>query len=178
MYDWFQYSVVRVWEQPVDQLLACGLTVLPLAPVSRVETERVPELLLAISERLARESSPDQAATLWNAIRILMGLRFEKDQVDTIIGGVSAMLFGIRGIEESSVYQGILRQGETKGRIEGAVDDAKKILLRHGGKKLGPPSERIETEIAALDNLNLLHDLIDRVFDVSTWDELMASLDP
>ena len=27
VYDWFRYHVVRVWEQPVDLLLACGLTV-------------------------------------------------------------------------------------------------------------------------------------------------------
>ena len=114
-------------------------------------------MLLAISERLEREASPDQAATLWNATQILMGLRYEEEQVDTIIEGVPAMLFGIRGIEESTVYQGILRKGETKGRrrspgAEGAVDDARKSLLRQGGKKLGPPDERIEAEITALDD--------------------------
>ena len=45
-----------------------------------------------------------------------MGLRYKEEQVDAIIEGVTAMLFGIRGIEESSVYQGILRKGEAKGR--------------------------------------------------------------
>ena len=117
VYDAFRYNVIRVWQQPVDLLLACGLTVLPLAPVSKVEPEKVPEVLLAIADRLAREASPDQAATLWNATRILMGLRYEEEQVHAFIEGVSAMLFGIHGIEESSVYQGILRIGETKGRI-------------------------------------------------------------
>ncbi len=189
-----KYNVVRVRQQPVDFLLNCGLTVLPLAPVYNVETERVPEVLLAISDRLAREASPDQAATLWNATRILMGLRYEKEQVDKIIEGVSAMLFGIRGIEESSVYQGILRrgllEGETIGRAqglaegrveglaEGALEHARKTLLRHGGKKLGPPNERVEAEIAALGDLDRLNELIDRVLDVSTWDELLSPPDP
>ena len=45
------------------------------------------------------------------------------------------MLFGIRGIEESSVYQGIFRKGEAKG----AIEEARKTLLRQGRKKLGPP---------------------------------------
>jgi hypothetical protein len=83
------------------------------------------------------------------------------------------VLFGIHGIEESTVYQGILRKGKAIGRI----DDARTILLRHGGKKLGPPSQRIEAEITALCDVDRLHDLIDRVLDVSTWDELMASPD-
>ena len=79
IYDWFRYNVVRVWEQPVEQVLAAGLTVLPLAPVSRVERAKVPEVLVAISERLERETTPDQAKILWNATTILMGLHYSKD---------------------------------------------------------------------------------------------------
>ena len=182
LYGWFRYNVIRVWEQPVDHLLTCGLTVLPLAPVSNVQLENVPGVLLAIADRLAREASPDQAATLWNATRILMGLRYEKEKVDAIIEGVSAMLFGIHGIEESSVYQDILSKGKTLGRIEGrskglaegAVETARTILLRHGGKKLGAPNAQIESEITAMTDLDRLHDLIDRVLDVSSWDELLT----
>jgi predicted transposase YdaD len=181
VYDAFRYNLIRVWEQPVDQLLACGLTVLPLAPVSMVEPEKVPDVLRAIADCLAREASPDQAATLWSATRILMGLRYEKEQIDAMIEGVSAMLFGIHGIEESTVYQGIFRQGETKGRIEGraegVVEHARATLLRQGCKKLGPPGERMAADIAAMDHADRLNDLLDRVLDVSTWDELMASPD-
>ncbi len=187
VYDSFWYHVIRVWEQPVDQLLACGLTVLPLAPVSKVEPEKVPDVLRAIVDRLAREASPDQAATLWSATRILMGLRYEGEQIDAMMKGVSDMLFGIHGIEESTIYQGIFRQGETKGRIEGreegraegraegVVEHARATLLRQGCKKLGPPGERMAADIAALDHVDRLNDLIDRILDVSTWDELMAS---
>ncbi len=111
--------MVRVWQQPVDLLLASGLTVLPLAPVSDVKEEKLPEVLIAISDRLAKEISPEGATTLWNATRILMGLRYSEEKVDSIIEGVSAMLFGIRGIEESSVYQGILKEGEKPWGDEG-----------------------------------------------------------
>jgi hypothetical protein len=83
------------------------------------------------------------------------------------------MLFGIRGIEESSVYQAIFRKGET----QGLAVAARTILLRQGLKKLGPPGERIEAEIAAMRDVDHLYDLIDRVDNVSTWDELMASPD-
>jgi predicted transposase YdaD len=174
--------VVRVWQQPVDLLLASGLTVLPLAPVSDVKEEKLPEVLIAISERLARESSPEEAATLWNATQILMDLRHSQEKVVSIIEGVSAMLFGIRGIEESSVYQGILKKGEAQGIAqgiaEGRIEDARENLLRLGSKKLGPPVAKVEAEIAALADLDRLHDLIDRILDVSTWDELLGPLSP
>jgi predicted transposase YdaD len=88
------------------------------------------------------------------------------------------MLFGIRGIEESSVYQGILKRGEAKGRVEGRIEEAREVLLRHGRKKLGPLGESIEAEITALADLDRLHDLIDRILDVSTWDELLAPPGP
>ncbi len=106
-----------------------------------------------------------------------MGLRYEEEQIDAMIKGVSDMLFGIHGIEESTVYQGILRQGKTLGRIEGVVEHARATLLRQGWKKLGPPSERIAAEIAAMDDVDCLNDLLDRILDVATWDELMASPD-
>ena len=179
VYDWFRYHVVRVWQQPVDLLLACGLTVLPLAPVSDVQAEKLPGVLMAISDRLAREASPEEAATLWNATRILMGLRYPEKQVDSIIEGVSAMLFGIRGIEESSVYQGILKKGEaigeTKGEAKGEVNEARKILLRQGSKKLGPPDEQVSARIAEITELDRLHVLLERILDASSWDELLAS---
>jgi predicted transposase YdaD len=81
------------------------------------------------------------------------------------------MLFGIHGIEESTVYQGILRKGKAIGRIE----EARKTLLRQGRKRLGPPNEQIEAAITALNDLDRLNDLSESIVDVTTWDELMAS---
>ncbi len=80
------------------------------------------------------------------------------------------MLYGIRGIEESSVYQDALQKGEAKG----AVEEAREILIRHGTKKFGPPDEQTKTRISAMVDVNRIQDLIDRVLDVATWDELLA----
>jgi predicted transposase YdaD len=178
VYDWFRYDVVRIWEQPVEEILAAGLPVLPLAPVANVEPKGVPEVLLTISERFVREASSEQAATLWAATKVLMGLRYAKEQVEEFTRGVSAMILGIRGIEESSVYQDIFAQGEAQGRVEGrlegALEEAKKTLLRQGLKKLGPPSEAIEARITELVDLERLNDLLDHVLDAATWDQLLS----
>jgi hypothetical protein len=128
---------------------------------------------MAISARLEQEASAEQASTLWNATRILMGLRYQEEQVDAIIEGVTAMLFGIRGIEESSVYQGILRKGEAKGEVQGI----REALFIQGRKKLGPVNERISAQIAEIHDLNRLKLLLERMLDVSSWDELLAPID-
>jgi predicted transposase YdaD len=123
IYDRFRYDVVKLWEQPVEPILAAGLTVLPLAPVARVERAQVPDILMAISERFEREITREQAGTLWDATTFLMGLRYSSDEIASFIRGVPTMLYGIREIEESSVYQEALRKGEARGRARGGEED-------------------------------------------------------
>src|SRR5271156_1988527 len=48
VYNWFRYDVVRIWEQPVEEVLASGLSVLPLAPVADVAPDKVLGVLVAI----------------------------------------------------------------------------------------------------------------------------------
>ena len=105
---------MKVWEQPVEEVLSAGLPVLPLAPVSRVEVEKVHEVLVAVSARLISETSPEQAATLWAATKVLMGLRYSSEKVEEMVRGVSAMILGIRhrGVVGLSGY---LRQGRGQG---------------------------------------------------------------
>ncbi len=168
VYDVFQYDVLRIWQQPVEAILAAGLPVLPLAPVARVELDQVRGVLEVISRRFHTETtSDDQAAILWTATKMLMGLRYPKDRVEELTRGISDMILGIRGIEESSVYQDILEKGQFK------ADRA--ALLRLGRKKFGPPDETVEATIDALVDLDRLNALLDRILDVSTWDELLAT---
>ena len=42
VYDWFRYNVVRVWERPVEEILAEGLPVLPLRRSRRSRWIRCP----------------------------------------------------------------------------------------------------------------------------------------
>jgi predicted transposase YdaD len=196
--DWgwsvrFRYRVIRVWELPPERLLAAGLPVLPLAPVSRVPPERLPEVLRAVAERLRDEAGPELKATLWAATEILLGLYHPSERVRELTKEVTAMILGIRGIEESSVYQDIFAkgraegkaegeakgraEGEAKGRAEGEVEEARKILLGLGRKKLGPPDERVLARVAGLNDLDRLNLLLERILDVASWAELLAAAD-
>jgi hypothetical protein len=170
---WFRYKVVRVWELPPDRLLAAGLPVLPLAPVSRVPDDRLPEILTAVAERLRNEAGPELKATLWAATEILLGLYHPRERVQELTGEITAMILGIRGIEESSVYQDIF----AKGRAEGELEEARTILLRQGRKKLGQPDERVLALVAGIRDRDRLNLLLDRILDVASWDELLATTD-
>ena len=63
IYDQFRYNVVRVWEEPVERILAAALTILPLAPIARVDRDRVPEVLVTIAERLGARRPPNRCPT-------------------------------------------------------------------------------------------------------------------
>jgi hypothetical protein len=169
VYDFFRYDVLRAWELPLATTLAAGLAVLPLAPVTAVEPEQVPGVLAAISARFVREASPDQAVILWAATKVLLGLRYSEDQVKAFTSGVTDMLFGIRGLEESSVYQGVLARGRIK--------NAQEAILLLGRKKFGEPDDREQTSIDAIKDVDQLNSLLERVLDVSSWDELFQKQD-
>ena len=86
------------------------------------------------------------------------------------------MILGIRGIEESTVYQGIFAKGRAEGVAAGAAQEARKNLLLLGGQKLGQPDERVLTQIADLTDLDRLDFLLGRILNVESWGELLAPL--
>ena len=137
----FHHDVIRIWQEPPEKLLTAGLSLLPLAPVSNVAPEQLEAVVTKVAERLKHEADPELMKTLWTATAVLMGLRYESEQVKAMIEGVRNMIFGIRGIEESSVYQDILAKGMAEGKAEGkakgAVEEARNALLLPGPQEAG-----------------------------------------
>ena len=70
-------------------------------------------------------------------------------------------------MKESSYYQLIVKEGEAKKERE--------IVLRQGRKKFGPPSPEVEAALNLIEDMTRLDMLADRLLDVSTWDELLAT---
>ena len=107
-----------------------------------------------------------------------MGLRYSEAQIEEITQPMADTILGIRGIEESSVYQGIFAKGRAEGEAMARVDEARENLLRQGRGKLGEPNEQALAQITAIMGLDRLHLLVDRILDVSTWDELLSPSNP
>ncbi len=73
---------------------------------------------------------------------------------------------------ESTTYQAILREGEAKGKAEGKAEEAKNLVLRLGRKHLGSPPAMFEAKIQSITDVEKLEELAERVYDVSSWEEL------
>lgn len=70
-------------------------------------------------------------------------------------------------MKESTTYQFIVNEGEIK--------EARKLLLRLGAKRFGPPDAQITTSLESITDLGRLEELIERTAEVSTWQELLAA---
>jgi predicted transposase YdaD len=109
-------------------------------------------------------------------------LRYSIEQVDEMVRGISTKILGIRGIEESSVYQDIFAKGKADGLVDGRaegliagrIEEARQAVLQVGRKKLDHPNEEVRKRIAAIDNVDRLNALLERILDVSSWDELLS----
>ncbi|HEX8203516.1 MAG TPA: hypothetical protein VF590_23775 [Isosphaeraceae bacterium] len=168
VYHDFRYKVARAWRQTVAAVLEGGLGTLPLAPLADVSAADLPGVIRRMDERLGREAAPPDADMLWTATYLLMGLRYTREFT-------SQLLQGVRGMRESVTYQAILEEGEAKGRAEGRAEEAKRMLLRVGQKRFGPPGAAILAVIEAIAEPERAEALTERALDVSGWEELLAT---
>jgi predicted transposase YdaD len=152
-----RYRVLRVWQLPVESLLAGGVGTLPLAPVSDVGQARVPDVIGRMKERLSQER-PRRAHDLWTATYILLGLRYSK--------AFARLLFReVLGMKESVTYQAIVEEGHLSG--------VRQVILRLGQKLFGPIDEATEKTLNAIDDVRKLDKLSERILDVDSWQELL-----
>ncbi len=157
----FHYRVVRVWQQPVDAVLAGGLATLPLAPLCDDAAADLPGVIRQIDERVRREAKPSEIPQFWLATYLLLGLRYSDDVAEQLLRGVRAM-------KESSTYQAILAEG----RAEGRAEEARRILLDLGSVRFGPPDRLTRVALERIDDPERLESLIRRVHDVASWADL------
>jgi hypothetical protein len=152
------YRVLRVWQVPVEQLLAGGVGTLPLAPISDVSEAQLPEVIRRMKERLSRTRKRRLAEDLWAATYVLLGLRYSD--------ALANLLFQeVLGMEESTTYQAIIRKGR--------LSEARQILFDLGQERFGPGDEATVRKLNAIEDVRKLEELIKRVLDVGSWQELL-----
>ena len=164
----FTFRVVRLWQRPVEELLGGGLGILPLAPLAAVEPADLPDVIQRLDERFRREADPATVADLWAATQLLLGLRYDDDQIRGLVRAMS-------WLRESSTYRAILDEGRAEGLSQGRVIEARRVVLELGTEKLGPPTATVIRALEDLDDLDALERLIRRILTASTWQELLAS---
>ncbi len=70
-------------------------------------------------------------------------------------------------MEESATYRWIVRKGAKQELVD--------VILRQGRRRYGEPVPATVAALQALGDLDRLRAISDRVHDVSSWDELLAT---
>jgi len=157
------YEVVRLWEQPPEIFLRAGIGLLPLATLCKlpenVTTEQaIAEIVRAIDARLTSEvSEADRLRILTGAFK-LSGMRLKKASLINIYG-VYGMIKQTNAWEEM-MYEGSLRQ-------------AKQMILRFAGKKLGPPPADAKERLFQIEDVERLERIGENILAASSWEELL-----
>jgi hypothetical protein len=162
-----RYRVLRVWQVAAEKWLVGGLGLVPLAPLGDVQHQELPSVITRMKQRLEREAPPRQATDLWSAAYILMGMRYERALVQRLLQGVLTM-------KESVTYQAIIEEGETKGKAEGKVEEARNMILLMGRSQFGEPSTETEAALNALSDVRQLEKLGVRLLRAVSWEELLG----
>ncbi|HJT76151.1 MAG TPA: hypothetical protein VJ739_03025 [Gemmataceae bacterium] len=162
----FRYEVIRVWEIPVESLLAAGPGTLPLAPISAVAQDDLPDVIARMRRRLGRELPRQRAGDLWAATFVLLGLRYSGALADQLLRGVLTM-------KESVTYQAIVAEGRAEGRAEGVLQGARNFLLHLGRKRFGAPNADVLAALEAITDVGYLEQLGERLDEVDSWHALL-----
>jgi hypothetical protein len=162
-YTTFRYTVVRLWQEPMERLLRGPLGMVALAGLT---DEAAVNVGAAVDAIMARLRQPGQApassiAKLEATAYVLMGMRHGDEVLDPLFARYKQM-------EESSTYQAILRRGR-----EGVLLE---LIIRQGTLKFkGPPDAETRRVLESFKNDNpRLERLSERLLFVDSWPALLV----
>jgi predicted transposase YdaD len=161
-----RYRIIRTWEIPAEEWLSGGFGLVPLAPLGDVVEAELPALVAHMKLRIDREA-PRRARELWSAAYILMGLRYERPLIETLLRGIANM-------KESVTYQAILEEGEAIGEAKGKAAEARRMLLLMGRNRFGEPSVKVVAALDAVSDVTQLEELGVRLLHALSWEELLG----
>jgi hypothetical protein len=178
----FEYDVVRVWNEPIDGLLAAGLGTAPLALLTDEAVADLPGAVDRFRDQL-RGWDLDRTVVdeVLGSALVLCGLRHDSAQVTDLFRRLSMTL------EESSTYQWILNkgvaQGIAQGRAEGVaqgvaqgtVEELWRVLILLGRKRFGVVPATVEAAVRGVADQARLERMAERIFDAANWDDLLAT---
>ncbi len=139
----YRYGVIRLWEEPAEQVLAMAepgawllATLMRGEPLTTLET---------VAERLARASLPhSEREELTGMLAVLAGLRLPRPLVEQIVRR-NPMLRELLG--ESSVAEMWREEGEARGEAKGEARGRRELVQTILESRFGPLNA---AEVAAL----------------------------
>jgi len=177
----FHYRVVKLWEVPADDLVRSGLMgLLPLAPLAQSGTEL--ETLTTVVAELYTAGEYE----LLSLTRVIAGLVMKQPTQQEMLRRMFAMYKDI--LEDSWVYQEILREGQEKGLNQGLEKGLsqglnqglslgeQRALLAIIQKRFPDIVSFVRQQISRMTDTNLLESLIADVSVAQTDQEALEVL--
>ena len=166
----FNYAVVRLWEHPVEEFLSGSLGIAPLAPLADFEPGQLPAILDRLDERFEEEApSPSLTDELWAATLLLMGVRYDREQIRGLGERVQRM-------RESVTYQMIIEEGIERGLERGEILGVRRALLNLGSQKFGPPDRASADALERIEDMGTLQQLLQAILGANSWSDLLAHI--
>ncbi len=164
----FRYHVIRLWEESLDDLMAFGLNLLPLALLTRDGNENLQQTFARAENELRKSDLADKIkGDLMSLMINIGGLAHKKE----VLGGLYMSVGNI--LEESWVFQDIKGKGHVEGRVEGEVASLVKNILRLGTKRFGTPESSVQEKIQLLTDVPQLEQMLDNVLTATSWDDIL-----
>jgi predicted transposase/invertase (TIGR01784 family) len=158
-----QFRVVRLWEEEVSNFLTTpGL--LPYAVLAKTADKEA--VLQQVVERIQQVGDRRQESNLTAATGILAGLELSQTIIRRLIRSDI--------MQESVIYQEILREGEARGEARGRTDEGRALITRLLTRKFGNLAPELvnrvnQLSIEQLENLSEAVLDFNSIADLETW---------
>jgi hypothetical protein len=144
-------------------LISGGWGTFPLAPLCDDAGPRLPDVLERMAERLQSEVADlPKIAMLWKATAILADMRYDQDVILPLMRKVMTMV----KLEDFPSY--------AKGEAKGEGKAARRLILLVGRKLIGDPDTQTLAVLDAINDLDRLDRMANRLPDVKSWQELLS----
>ncbi len=188
-YRRFTYSIVRLWQRALEELLEGPLALVPLAPIVPLfepstdedsRLRRTADVVQRIAERVRSEATAEEQPLLWTETYFVLGLRYPRDVAGRLLRGVRAM-------RDSLTYQAVLEEGraegEARGRAEGRaegesrgrVEEARRLLRQLGEHRFGAPDSSTLATIDSLGDVDRIERATLRLLEAASWEDALAT---
>jgi hypothetical protein len=167
----FGYTVIKVWEASVSDLLAGPLALAPLATIADVPFDSIPEVIREVAVRAHRESDPATTDRLITAIGLLLRLRY---------GPMTAsdLLSRFPEIPEMEPFKQFtdkgLIEGRDEGRDKGLIEGLQLSVEILGRERFGEPQAEQVAGLKSILETDRLERLLKKALTVRSWEELLA----
>jgi hypothetical protein len=156
----FRYDLIRLWEMPAEPFFTGPIGILPLGLLTDQAQTQLVQQLEKVNNRVQVEASPTQSPDVLKTCILLLGLRYDKQEL-------AHLLKGVRGMKESAGYQFI----EDLGRAA----ESKESIREIGQERFGPLPNEIDSRLDKIEDLARLRRIHKRLLKAADWNDLLAT---